>query len=447
MRDIALTAAIFALLPVCFARPWIGVLAWYWFGLMNPHLLTWGFARGLPFAMLIALATLTGALFARDRKSVPWNRELVLVLVLLGYFTFTTFFAWAPQAAWAYLEQLSKILLMTFVATVFIHGKQRVRALMLVIGLSIAFYGIKGAVVTVTTGGANKVQGPEAALIGGNTFLGLALNMVIPVLVSLARDERTKGVRAFLNFSAACCVISSVFTYSRGAVLGLAIVLPLLFFKNPRKAWGTMVFLLVAGLVTIAVAPEALWKRTETIETYQQDRSAMQRIRSWGVAWNIAKDRPITGAGFNFEYFPDSARWFSYVEPGMEEYGPSTHAAHSVYFQVLGQHGFVALGLYLLLLAFTLLSLTRIRKKGLKSGDTMWIATYAEGLRIGVLAWAISGAFLNAAYFDLYFIFVALTAILSRELASASQIHVTTTSESRSAFLPSGGALAERRRA
>ena len=444
MRDIALTAVIFALLPVCFARPWIGVLAWYWFGLMNPHLLTWGFARSWPFAMMIALATLTGALLARDRKPIPWNRELVLVVLLLGYFTFTTFFAWAPQAAWAYLEQLSKILLMTFVATVFIYGKQRVRALMLVIGLSLAFYGVKGAIFTVTTGGANHVQAPEAAFIGGNTFLGLALNMVIPVLVSLAREERTKAMRVFLNFCAACCVISTVFTYSRGAVLGLAVVLPLLFFKNPRKAWGTMAFLLVAGLVTVFVAPEALWKRTETIETYQQDRSAMQRLRAWGVAWNIAKDRPLTGAGFQFENSPDSARWFSYVEPGMEDYGPSTHAAHSVYFQVLGQHGFVALGLYLLLLVFALLTLTRIRRNALIYKETVWISTYAEGLRIGVLAWAISGAFLNAAYFDLYFVFVASTAILGRELSASLRSTAICVSERRIESVPHAGALAER---
>ena len=62
MRDIALTVLIVGLVPVCFVRPWIGILAWYWFGLMNPHMFTWGFARHQPFAM--AIAVIFGLTFA-----------------------------------------------------------------------------------------------------------------------------------------------------------------------------------------------------------------------------------------------------------------------------------------------------------------------------------------------------------------------------------------------
>jgi len=422
MRDLALTAVIFGLLPVCVFRPWIGVLVWYWFGLMNPHMFTWSFARTeIPFAQLIALATLGGALFARDRKPIPWNRELVLVLALMAYFTFTTFFAWAPAEAWEYLKQVAKILLMTFVATMFIYGKTRVRALMLVVGLSLAFYGIKGAIWAISTGGVNRVQGPEGVFIGGNTFLGLALNMVIPVLITLAREEQNKALKHFLNFAGACCAISSVFTYSRGAMLGLAVVLPLLAIKDPRKAWGGMIFLLVAGYLVVSVAPEKLWQRAETIETYREDNSAMQRIRAWSVSWNIAKDRPITGAGFQFEYSPNRERWFGYIGEDLRSVAGGTSAAHSAYFQVLGQHGFIAFGLYAFLLVSTLLTLTRLRRRSRRMPDMGWVATYADGLRIGIIAFAISGAFLNVAYFDLYFVFVAMTAILSRELSTVRE--------------------------
>jgi probable O-glycosylation ligase (exosortase A-associated) len=421
MRDIALTVLIIGLLPVCLVRPWIGVLVWYWFGLMNPHMFAWGFARHQPFAMGIALATLIGALMAKDRAPIPWNRELALIVLLLVYFTFTTFFAWEPVPAWKYLEQVAKILLMTFIATMFIYGKDRVRALMLVIGLSIAFYGIKGAIFTVTTGGAYKVQAPEGVFIGGNTFLGLALNMVIPVLVSLAREEENKKLRIFLNFSAACCAISSLFTYSRGAFLGLAVVLPLLLLKDPRKAWGGVMLLVLAGSLAVWIAPEGLWRRTETIQTYEQDMSAMKRIRSWSVAWNIAKDYPLTGAGFQFEFSPNKARWYGYASEELRAMPGGTQAAHSAYFQILGQHGFVALGMYVFLIVSTIATLTRLRKRALALPNAGWIAVYSDGLRIGIIAFAISGAFINVAYFDLYFIYVAMTAILSRELAAASQ--------------------------
>ena len=416
MRDIVLTAIIFGLLPVCLLRPWIGILTWYWFGLMNPHMFTWGFARTMQFAMMIALATLVGAFFARDRKPIPWNRELVLIAIFMVYVTFTNFFAWEPAEAWVYWEQFAKILLMTFVATMFIYGRDRIKALMLVIGLSFAFYGIKGAIFTIRGGGVHNVQGPEGVFIGGNTFLGLALNMAIPVLVSLARDEQNTKLKYFLNFSAACCVISSVFTYSRGALLGLAVVLPLLLLRDPRKAWGGMIFLLVAGYMVVSIAPERLWKRAETIQTYEEDLSAVARLRSWSVAWNIAKDRPITGAGFQYENSPNRARWFSYSDEKYRQLGGGTQAAHSAFFQVLGQHGFVASGIYLLLMALAILTLTRLRRQARAIPGAEWIATYADGLRIGIIAFAISGAFINVAYFDLYYIYIAMAAILSREL-------------------------------
>jgi putative inorganic carbon (hco3(-)) transporter len=280
-------------------------------------------------------------------------------------------------------------------------------------------------IFVLRSGGAFSVQGPEGVFIGGNTFLGLALNMVVPVLICLARDEKDKRLRLFLNFAAASCAVASVFTYSRGALIGLVVVLPLLFMKSPRKAWGSMIFLLAAVWLVVYMAPEGLWRRAQTIQTYEEDLSAMARLRSWSVAWNIAKDRPLTGAGFQFEYSSDRARWFSYADERFKGMAGGTQSAHSAYFQVLGQHGFIALGLYLLVMASTIITLRNLGKRARAAPGTDWIATYSDGLRIGIIAFAISGAFLNAAYFDLYYIFIGLTAILSREFSSAQvPVHV-----------------------
>src|SRR4030095_7977002 len=195
MRDYVLTSFVFALLPVCLVRPWLGILAWYWLGLMNPHRLTWGFAYTMPFAMLVAIATLLGAVIAKDRRPIPWNREMLLMAILLAYFTVTSFFACAPEYAWPQWEKVAKIIFMTFVATMFIYGKARIRALLLVVVASIGFYGFKGGIWSILKGGSEKVLGPANSFLDGNTFLGLALNMVVPVLVALARDEPRRWLR------------------------------------------------------------------------------------------------------------------------------------------------------------------------------------------------------------------------------------------------------------
>jgi putative inorganic carbon (HCO3(-)) transporter len=421
MRDYVLTGIVFGLVPVCFYRPWIGFIAWYWLGLMNPHRLTWDFAYTMPFAALIGGATLLGMFFAKDRRPIAWSRELVLVVILLLYFTFTTFFAWAPSFAWPQLEKVFKVILMTVLATMFIYGRERITAMMYTIALSIGFYGVKGGVFVVTTGGGGQVKGPEGSFLEGNTFIGLALNMVLPIILFLARDQQRPWAKRGLYAMFALTIVAIIFTTSRGAYLGLAAILPLLFLQAKKK-WIAL-FILVPALIGAQFLPDRIFKRAETIETYEQDSSANQRLQSWTVAWNLAKDNPLTGAGFEFEYAQNDQRWLDYGDRKYDWAINHSSAAHSIYFQVLGQHGFVAFFLFLAVLIGSQLQLHKIRKRASAMPGKAWIASYATALQIGLVGYMVSGAFLSSAYFDLAYLYFALTAILLRELAPESAVN------------------------
>jgi hypothetical protein len=52
-----------------------------------------------------------------------------------------------------------------------------------------------------------------------------------------------------------------------------------------------------------------------------------------------------------------------------------------------------------------------------------WIANYALPLEIGIWGYVVSGAFLSLAYFDLFYCYVAIAAILQRELYSEIPEH------------------------
>lgn len=440
MRDLALTIVVFGLLPFCLMRPWIGVLTWYWLGIMNPHKLAFGFAVGFQFAMLVGAATLIGLLMTRSRKAIPWNGPLTLMLIFFIYTTMTTFFAWAPDAAWVQWDKVMKIVLMTGVTTMLIYGKERIRWLLLVAALSVGFYGVKGGIFTLTSGGVYRVEGPEGTFISGNTFLGLALIMALPLLIYLAREEMRPWLRKILYVTAGLTFLSAIFTYSRGALVGLACVLPLLFLKSNKKF---LVILLALPVIYFGkdLIPEQLYKRTETIETYQEDHSSMQRVRAWWVAWNIAKDNPLTGAGFEFEYSPRVDRWFSYMPPEYRRFGESTHSAHSIYFQVLGQHGFVAFALFMGMMLWCLLKLRQIQVVARKSTEMVWIANYANGLQAGFVGYMVSGAFLSSAYFDMMYLFVAFSAILGRELTEAQAVQRATAKRDRAMRLDAQRAM------
>ena len=420
MRDIALTAFILGCLPVFFLRPWTGILGWYWLGLMNPHRLSWGFAFGMPFALLIGAATLAGLFVTKEKKPIPWNAELVCLLLLSFGYTLSSFLAWVPDSAWPEWERTMKIILMAFVTTKLIFGRERIRYLLIVIGLSIGFYGFKGGVFSFRGGGVDHVWGPPGSFIEDNNFLGLAMVMVVPILIFLAREEQKKWLRRLFYLTAFLSGVASIFTYSRGALLGLVVVFSLTFFRSNKK------FLVILLAIPLAIygkelLPKQLTSRYETIQTYKKDDSAMERIQAWGVGWNVALENPLTGGGFEFN--ADQARWLSHSDPKYFAMGPKfnvSREAHSAYFQTAGQHGFVALGVFLAMLMFTLIRLQKMRRHALKYPEHAWIGNYAAAIQIGLFGYIVSGAFINVANFDLMYAYVVITAILDREFRQLS---------------------------
>lgn len=432
MRDFVLTAIIFILLPVCVLRPWVGILTWSWIGYMNPHRLTWGFAMTMPWAQMVAIATLAGCLltgaFLRSRWDMWRAREVWLILALWATFIVTTITAIYPEEALDQLIKVSKILFMTLMTLVLIQNAHRVKLLLWVIGLSIGFYGLKGGIFTVNTGGVHQVLGPPETFFGGNTEVGLALNMVLPILVFLRRQDKRPWVRHVLFAVIVFSVIAVIGTYSRGAFLGLIVVLAALLLKSRRKT-------IVLGLLAIGIAlastamPEKWFGRMGTIQSYEEDRSATNRLEAWKVATHLANERPLTGGGFR-----------TFTRAIFERYGfPGGRDAHSIYFQVLGEHGFVGLALYLALIGSTWLSLRGLIRRRYTDPARQWIPGCAQMLEASLLAYLITGAFLSLSYFDLFYHLVIITVILkalSRQKATEPAV------AGRPAAAPAGVAAA-----
>lgn len=434
LRDLLLFAILMASIPFVLYRPWLGMLLWYWIGIMNPHRLTWGFMYNFPVAMLVAVVTLVALIIARDRKPPPMTKEVVLLCVMAFWVTVTTYLAWVPDSAWDYWEQFMKVLLFTLLAPVLIHGRIRVEWLVIVITASLAFYGVKGGWFTITSGGQSHVLGPSRSFISGNTNLGLAMLMVMPLILVLARQlvqgrlaclPQTKWTRwaGWGGYGAFWLTgLATLFTFSRGAMVGLAAIGPFLLARMRYKL--ALVACVVIAVVGVGVTvPDRLTQRAETIENYEEDGSAMSRIQAWNVAWNIARENPFTGAGFRLAGMGDE-RWLSYDTTDMEKWWPQrARASHSNYFQVLGEHGFVGLGIYLALLGSISLSLFRLARRARRREDTVWIADYAWAILVGVIGYAVAGAFLDMAYFTLFYAFIALTVILRREYDWAVDRH------------------------
>jgi len=405
IRDIVLSSVIFALLPVCLVFPWIGVLVWSWLGYMNPHRLTWGFAYSMPFAMMVVIPTLIGLLFTRDKKPLPKSIEVYLLLALWGLMVLSTLGAYYPERAWLRLEEVSKILLVTLVTMLLFQDTKKLRWLLVVIALSIGFFGLKGGIWALSTGGMNQVLGPSPSFIAGNTEIGLALNMVIPLLLLLSRTEERRWLRLLMRAVLIFSIPAVVFTYSRGAMVGLMVILPLMFLKK-RMKFAVLPLAIGVLFLVFAFAPDRWSSRMETIQEYEQDMSANMRLNSWYVAYRLGLEHPLLGAGFK----PFSPAVYGLYTP--ESRLNKDQDAHSIYLQVLAEHGVTGLGLYLALIACTLVSLRQVRRRARGNPELAFHHDAAQMVEVSLAAFLVSGAFLSLSYFDLFFHLVAITVML-----------------------------------
>src|SRR5258708_33931808 len=102
----------------------------------------------------------------------------------------------------------------------------------MVTALSFGALAIKGAIFGIRTGGESGVWGPPDSFIADNNSFALAVNMSLPMLFFLARDENRRAYRWLLHLAFACGVLSVVLTYSRGGLLGLPAGLPAFTFMS-----------------------------------------------------------------------------------------------------------------------------------------------------------------------------------------------------------------------
>jgi probable O-glycosylation ligase (exosortase A-associated) len=181
-----------------------------------------------------------------------------------------------------------------------------------------------------------------------------------------------------------------------------------LWLKSRNKLLTTMIAVAGAALV-LSIMPQEWFDRMSTIKTYERDSSAMGRINAWKMAINLAEARPL-GAGFEAFKPPMFARYAP--EPTM------VHDAHSIYFEILGEHGFVGLGLFILLGMMTWRTASWIIRHSRGDPEARWAADLAAMVQVSLVGYASAGAFLGLAYFDFYYTLIAVVVLCKVVLVS-----------------------------
>jgi putative inorganic carbon (HCO3(-)) transporter len=403
LRDIFLVLFVFGSVPYILKRPIWGAYLWVWVSVMSPHRQTWTFAYDLPFAQVVAIATLAGILLTREPREFPVTRTTVALILLVLWMNVTTLFSINPS--WVMWDKVMKSMFMLFVVMYLLHSKKHVQVLVWIVTLSIAYYGVKGGLFTLRGGGAEKVYGPAGSFIGENNTVGLAIVMTIPLLRYLHLQATNRWLRYALLGSMVLCGFSALGTQSRGALLAIGAMLGFLWLKTRNKI---ITGFLLALLVPFAIGfmPETWTKRMESIQNYEEDSSAMGRINAWMMAVNLVASRPI-GGGFEI-----------YDRSTFAQYAPNpldVHAAHSIWFSVLGEHGIPGIVLYVLLWIFAWRDASWISGKTQHREGWQWAADLARMVQVSLVGYFVGGAFLSLAYYDVPY-YLAIAIVLTRRL-------------------------------
>ncbi|MCP4270120.1 MAG: putative O-glycosylation ligase, exosortase A system-associated [Candidatus Brocadiaceae bacterium] len=406
MRDLIITLIIFGSIPFILRQPYIGVLVWSWISYMNPHKLTWGFAHDFPFAYVIVIVLSASMLFSRERLRVPVTGLTVLWGMLLAWMCITTLFAIFPESATVQLVKVLKIQLVTIFTLMLMTNRKRVDLLIWIIVISIGFYGVKGGIFTLLGGGQSRVWGPPGSFIEENNSLALALLMILPLIYYLRSITENIWVKRGLLLSMPIIAISVLGSQSRGALIGVISMAIFMALKSKQKAAAVTAIVLI-GVFGFMFMPESWHERMNTIKTYEQDASAMGRINAWHYSVNVANDR-TTGGGFESW----SLQTYAIYAPNPAD----VLAAHSIYFGVLADHGWIGLLLWLGIILAAWRNNSWIIKNANGKNQLEWAVNLAKMLQVSMISYLSAGAFLSLSYFDLPWHIIAIIVLIKTQV-------------------------------
>lgn len=402
MRDILVALLILGSIPFIIRRPYIGVLVWSWIGYMNPHRLAYGFAVNFPFAAVIGVVTVISMVFSKDIKWFPKHPTNIVLILFIIWMGISCTQALYPEFAWDSYKRVIKIQMMVFITMMLLQSRERIHQLIWVIAVSIGYFGIKGGLFTILTKGEFMVLGPEGGFFEGNTEIGLVILVILPLFYYLHQTTSNFWIRAGLVIGMVLMAIAAIGTHSRGALVAAAGLLGFFWLKsNTKMITGLTGIILATALYSFM--PPSWHEKMLTIVNYQQDPSAMGRINAWWTAFRISNDR-LFGGGFEF-WSPET---FLIYAPNPLDF----HDAHSIYFEVLGEHGYIGLALYLLYGLLAFLTASKIIKQTQDIEYFAWANLLARMIQVSLIAYATGGSFLGLAYADIGYQLVAILVLL-----------------------------------
>jgi probable O-glycosylation ligase (exosortase A-associated) len=206
-----------------------------------------------------------------------------------------------------------------------------------------------------------------------------------------------------------------------------------------KVLFGALIAVLAAA---IAFKTSHAWDaRIATIGDPTSDSSALTRLLVWQWTFTYSLTHPFGGG---FETF--------IIDHIVYPTGESVigRAFHSVYFEMLGEQGWVGLGLFLGIAGSSFMALRRARRTARQIPELAWCADLAGTLQISLVVLMACGSFIGIAFQPWFYYLFAISVSVSQyvhRVTTPKPVPAYLSAAAQRAAIAGGGGLAATRRA
>jgi probable O-glycosylation ligase (exosortase A-associated) len=363
-------------------NPFVGLLIYIAFAILRPESLWhWSVPAG-NYSRIIAIALLAGWVL---NGCGSWNfgRARPIVLTLIAYWVWSIISAVAlasnKQVAFGFVEEFSKIALPFVVGATVIDSVSKLRALAWVIVLCQGYVAFD--MNRSYFSGFNYLADYGFATMDNNCF-AVALDTCVGAAFFLGLNAPRWWMKAAGLGAAALMAHAVLFSFSRGAMLGLIIVGAVAFFLTPKSP-KHYVILVLGLLLGIRMAGPEVQKRffSSFAEQEQRDESAQSRLDLWRDCLDSMMNDPL---GLGPEHWPLVAARYGW---------PAGKHAHTLWLQIGAELGFPGLLLLFSLYTRTVTRLWSLRKDS--ADRDPWLADAARMVIAALVGFIIAAQFVS----------------------------------------------------
>jgi len=392
------------------SAPFILTLGYEWTDLLRPSTILYGFAKEIPFALIFGVSAF-GSYLMFDRRDPPQVGLITILTIMMAVWTsLTTTWAAVPDEAWVKWDATMKTLIFSLFIPYVIRSRNQIESFVQIYIFALAANVVTfGAKTLITGGGYSRSLGLASGnkLMTEGANLAMASLVMIPFILFVMKHGRiypkTWWVACGYIGLIVLALATTIGTHERTGLVGMLVLGATVWWYTRYKVRMGLVCIAAAAIIAMA-APASWYERMSTISTDAADQSSQVRLLVWKWTLDYVKDHPF-GGGFEVYHINQ----ISSVDETGAGFTQTGRTFHSAYFEMLGEHGWPGIALFLGILAAAFSALRQSSRIARNKPGYLWVNDLSRALRCCLFINMACGAFIEIGFEPIIWYLIALS--------------------------------------